>query len=271
MSKGCILCRKRKIKVSSFLLTGMGDSPGQCDERKPQCAKCTRRGEPCPGYEGPRFIPYRSGEAPGFTAPMRNRRAVADPNQAIAPGPVVREQITSTFFHSHFPIHHGWRTLNPDVFPSLFAEIASLPRKTSMLQKAIAAISCVFLGKMNVDHRMLRHGSQLYNNAVGHMSHALSRQFYTDELLYTAIIFQELEVTPPPSSVDDTSDIHSGYLLPEQPGGIRHACRGNKFDLETVSSPDTCSSPDSRHLPQAPQVESSKLDRHCVSLYPRLT
>ncbi|CAG8167573.1 unnamed protein product, partial [Penicillium olsonii] len=47
-----------------------------------------------------------------------------------------------------------------------------------------------------------------------------------------------------------------GYLLPEQPGGIRHACRGNKFDLETVSSPDTCSSPDSRHLPQAPQVES---------------
>ncbi|CAG7930618.1 unnamed protein product [Penicillium olsonii] len=54
---------------------------------------------------------------------------------------------------------------------------------------------------MNVDHRMLRHGSQLYNNAVGHMSHALSRQFYTDELLYTAIIFQELEAIYCPNNL----------------------------------------------------------------------
>lgn len=65
-----------------------------------------------------------------------------------------------------------------------------------MLEQAISAISCVFLGKLDRDDRMLQQGVQSYNSAIRHMTRMLSRKDYSDELLYVSVIFQELEVTP---------------------------------------------------------------------------
>lgn len=63
-----------------------------------------------------------------------------------------------------------------------------------MLEKAISAISCIFLGKMDRNDNLLRHGLGLYNNAIKHMSTTLKRKAYSEDVLYTSMIFQELEV-----------------------------------------------------------------------------
>lgn len=63
-----------------------------------------------------------------------------------------------------------------------------------MLDQAISAISCVFLGKLDSDARMLQHGVQLYGSAIWYMSRHLERRIYNCELLYVSVIFQELEV-----------------------------------------------------------------------------
>lgn len=146
--------------------------------------------------------------------------------------------------------------MNPDVFQCLFAEIAALPKKSPLLQKTIVAISCVYLGKVQGDESMLRHGAQLYNNGLGIMSRMLSRQLYTDELLYTAMIFQELEVRLS-TRIDDIADI-PGYTLSPQSWRICDACYGNQFYIETVLTTSTGKSSDSCHLPQTPQIESSR-------------
>lgn len=63
-----------------------------------------------------------------------------------------------------------------------------------MLEQAISAISCVFIGKLDNNVRMLHHGVQLYNRSIRQMSQILKRKTYSQELLYVSVIFQELEV-----------------------------------------------------------------------------
>jgi hypothetical protein len=69
-----------------------------------------------------------------------------------------------------------------------------LPKKTHMLDTAITAISCVYLGKIKNDGRVFGHGLQLYNRAIQDMSSMICQNVYTDDIIYTSVIFQEIEV-----------------------------------------------------------------------------
>jgi hypothetical protein len=96
----------------------------------------------------------------------------------------------------HFPIQFNERkqVFYVDHFQPLFTQIAALPTKTLMLQQAISAVSCVFLGKVDRNNTMLQYGLRLYNSAIGHMSRLLNREDCSADLAYTSMIFQEIEV-----------------------------------------------------------------------------
>lgn len=69
-----------------------------------------------------------------------------------------------------------------------------LPRKSLMLQKATSALSCIFLGKLHSDKPALQYGLSLYNEAIYEMSKRISRRDYSADLIYTCVLFEQIEV-----------------------------------------------------------------------------
>jgi hypothetical protein len=63
-----------------------------------------------------------------------------------------------------------------------------------MLDKALSALLCVFLGKIRHDEQFLQHVVQLYNHAIQCMSKAIRRNAYADDIVYTGVIFQQIQV-----------------------------------------------------------------------------
>lgn len=81
-----------------------------------------------------------------------------------------------------------------DLWYYLISNISALPTKGEMLEKSLAALSCAYLGKQNRDDRLLKYGVQLYNSAIRHMANMITRDAYSDDIIYTTVIFQEIEV-----------------------------------------------------------------------------
>lgn len=96
----------------------------------------------------------------------------------------------------NFPIYtkRKKQVFHVDHFESLFMGIVALPTKTLMLEQAISAVSCVYLGKVDNNDTMLQYGLQLYNSSIRHMSRLLTRESCGADLAYTSMIFQEIEV-----------------------------------------------------------------------------
>lgn len=63
-----------------------------------------------------------------------------------------------------------------------------------MLEKANSALSCVFLGKLHQDRPLLRYGLRLYNQAIQDMLNALRRKAYSNDIVYTCMLFGQIEV-----------------------------------------------------------------------------
>lgn len=103
----------------------------------------------------------------------------------------MREQCVSEYLYGYFPTQMA--VSDVDMWHYLLQGFAGLPNKTEMLDKTLSAISCLYLGKATRDDRMSKHGIQLYNTAIRHMSNMISRDSFTEEILYTAVIFQEIE------------------------------------------------------------------------------
>lgn len=137
------------------------------------------------------------GEMPG-SSPSDSGQALAvqAPNTGVDSGPAAREQLFAAYVTSYFPIDvTGATQLDP--WFDLVEGTATLPSRPMMLEKAVAAKSCLFLGKINNDERMFCHGLQLFNNAIQHMSRQLSKKknVYSDELVFTVVYFQKLVVS----------------------------------------------------------------------------
>lgn len=100
----------------------------------------------------------------------------------------------ASYINIYFPEDiRGSTELDP--WFTLISGISAIPNKSIMLEKAMAATSCIYLGKTNHDTRMLNHGLQLYNGAIFHVSQQLRRNNYSDELFFTISIFQILVVS----------------------------------------------------------------------------
>lgn len=64
-----------------------------------------------------------------------------------------------------------------------------------MLEKSLAALACAWLGKQNNDAGLLKYGVQLYNVAIRQMASLITRDAYSDDIIYTTVLFQEIEVS----------------------------------------------------------------------------
>lgn len=104
----------------------------------------------------------------------------------------MRAQMFSSFIQLHFSADNPPSNVNLQQF--LHSSIYHLPRKDEVLDKALAAMSCLYLGRINNDTRVFFHGIQLYNDAIGILAKLIHRNTYTDAILYAAFIFQELAV-----------------------------------------------------------------------------
>jgi hypothetical protein len=116
--------------------------------------------------------------------------------QFVAEGPAMRSQIFSEFANIYFPQSID-TSYNLDVWHYLISGFSALPKKTQMLDKAIAALACFYLGKLRNDKRLFHHGILLYNSAIRHLSTMMSQNNYCDDIVYTTIVFQEIEVCAP--------------------------------------------------------------------------
>lgn len=176
-----------------------------------------KRGIQCPGYDQYRIFLHNTsatqseekkkkkpaGSKQSFalqtqTQPQylsRARPVTIQQPTTVHNGPSKREQLFSVYVNTYFPENVlGSTELDP--WYSLLSGVSAIPNKPIMLEKAIAAKACIFLGRANNDNSMFHHGLQLYNSAIHHMSIHLNRKrnIYSDELVYTVAVFQQLVV-----------------------------------------------------------------------------
>ena len=171
----------------------------QCDEQRPECGRCLKRGLKCQGWDdyrhfigAPSIKEAKKQKSPTIpvnsTAPARCSRIPA----LVDPGQATRAQVFGCFIERYIPSD----TLSSTVcFDNLvLCSIQSLPQKSRMTEIALSAISCLFLGKATQKTPIFNHGLSLYNSAMRQMSNMLQQGTYTNELFYITFIFQELNV-----------------------------------------------------------------------------
>ncbi|KAJ5151220.1 uncharacterized protein N7482_010472 [Penicillium canariense] len=197
-SKGCTTCKRRKIK---------------CDRRVPECARCIKYGVKCEGYEGGRIFLYDASVKPRIArakvaaqksephSKFVNRTWASYLPQAVTTAPARRAQVFSSYIHVFFPSDTKTTASDVDGWYSLISGFASLPSKTKMLENALSAIACCYLGKLRRDDPVFRHGLQLYNAAIRDMSSMINKDDYCDDIIYTTVIFQEIETCYSPQGL----------------------------------------------------------------------
>ncbi|KAJ5574007.1 uncharacterized protein N7459_008434 [Penicillium hispanicum] len=228
-SKGCVTCRKRKIKVG--LQNGL--SPGldtdgrvQCDRQEPECGRCLKSRLRCPGYEKRRFFVHEAspddpeksdlGKASKTQLhQVRSARPMAwNSIITLDSGPAKRQLIFSSYMLEYFPLDVAGST-EIDPWYHFVVGISVLPKKSPQLERALAAISCIFTGRRSHDKQLYCYGLQLYNSAIQLVSQVIAKNIYSDDLMYTVTIFQMLVSIHCPHSIDvwlDQMKVTDGIL-----------------------------------------------------------
>lgn len=160
-----------------------------------------RRGVQCEGYEKKLVFVYQQPTEQGEHDRVRDESQAGQMISMRPPMPVVmnsasahRNQIVSSYINIYFPDDIKG-SIGLDPWYRLISEVSEMPNKPIMLEKALAATSCIYIGRTRRDNHLLSQGLQLYNGAIRHVSHQLSRNNYTDELFFTLGIFQVLAVS----------------------------------------------------------------------------
>ncbi|OKL57640.1 hypothetical protein UA08_06981 [Talaromyces atroroseus] len=187
-SLGCATCKKRKIK---------------CDLGKPECARCTKKGTPCPGYEKNRnFLHHMvvsrcasNGET--RKRPVRQLVGYLKP-LALPTGfnmnAEVRTQLFSTFMDTFFAPDTSSLSGDDDTWYLLMTRFPALASESDLLDRAVIALVSLFLGKKTGDVRLGRHGTEIYSSALNVMARMLQRGCPpTLDMLYVGIVFHTYE------------------------------------------------------------------------------
>lgn len=119
-------------------------------------------------------------------------RPLISPND-VCLEPVTRSQLISTFLDAFTPSNFGCSG-EIDTLPNLVVQISSRSVKSEMLERALAAASYIYLGRTKHNGALLHTGVQHYEIATRHMARMLSRMAQIDDMLYTTVIFQVLQV-----------------------------------------------------------------------------
>ena len=111
----------------------------------------------------------------------------------ISGSSMMRNQIFSSFLSECFPSNSECASdINLTRF--ILSGLSLLPQKSSMLEMALSALSCIFLGKIRHNEPLFQHGLQLYNRGIRHMSNILGGKMYNDDMVYTSVVFQQIQV-----------------------------------------------------------------------------
>ncbi|KAJ5102054.1 hypothetical protein NUU61_004276 [Penicillium alfredii] len=181
----------------------------RCDKQHPYCGQCVRLGQDCPGYRDEWDLIFRdetnhtirraNNKNPVVEQASHSPRRLAFPQTSkflrdVTPGSMMSSQIFASYLEQYFP-----RTFAPSAFDldssySIISGIYMLPQKTLMLEKALSALACSFLGKVHRDHTLLRYGLRVYNQAIQDMSKALGRKTLSNDIVYTCALFEKIEV-----------------------------------------------------------------------------
>ncbi|KAH7200642.1 hypothetical protein BKA60DRAFT_625724 [Fusarium oxysporum] len=204
-SKACLNCRARKLK---------------CGLEKPYCARCTRNGRVCGGYERPRIFVHRfqkpgtptqtTSPSPAVLSgtPHRWKFYVAPPEDDSVPilkSPDLKiheqRQLIARFVHDFCPsldptlnacerLHHYWVYVLPQIHGTV-----------DLLDRAILTLSAAFLGKTAGDVRLQKLYLVMYGYAVNDLYKAMSvMNFCPNDAVLAAIMCLGMsEIYSPPS------------------------------------------------------------------------
>ena len=107
----------------------------------------------------------------------------------------MRNQVLSSFMQSFFP---GTRSLSssPNFDDSIFHSNGALAQKSQMTERALSAMSCLFLGKVNHNTSIFNHGLYLYHTAIQQLTNIMRKDThrYINEILYAVFLFQKIDV-----------------------------------------------------------------------------
>jgi hypothetical protein len=208
-SKACLNCRARKLKVSDtteFRLNATDDILSKCGLEKPYCARCTRNGRACGGYERPRIFVHRLQKAGTLTQttspaavsgrPHRWSFYVPPPEDDLVPIPNSpdlkihdQRQLIAWFIDQFCPkldpslnacerLHHYWVYILPHIHGTV-----------DLLDRAILTLSAAFLGETAGDVRLQKLSMVMYGYAVNALSKAMSvANFCPNDAVLAAIM-----------------------------------------------------------------------------------
>ena len=183
-SAGCFECRKRKVR---------------CDETKPECNTCLRRGTKCPGYRPTQsFILHTFNEGterPGLIREDEDRYKFANlssegsppavvqlkgsqerevdaplPKQ-VSPAAIERVQFLGTFLSLYLPRWEG------DVLTPPSALILHLPQLPASRQVMLAALDALSMAQLAVDNKnypLMNRTRSLYGTALSQLLTAIT-------------------------------------------------------------------------------------------------
>jgi hypothetical protein len=192
-STGCFECRKRKVR---------------CDEAKPECSTCLRRGTKCPGYRPMQaFILHnfdQQGEKPSLIKEDESRYKYANhtslgaqqhqstPDRTLvrvsasqsdyvpvveAPLPkqvsavaADRIQHLATFIALYLPRADGPALPPPS---ALMLGLPTMPANSDVLMAAADALSAAQLAVENRNHPLIHRSRSLYGTALSRMLRAI--------------------------------------------------------------------------------------------------
>ncbi|KAK2666318.1 Zn(2)-C6 fungal-type DNA-binding domain [Fusarium oxysporum f. sp. vasinfectum] len=227
-SKACLNCRARKLK---------------CGLEKPYCARCTRNGRECGGYERPRIFVHRfqkSGTPTHTTSPLpavvsgtphRWKFYVAPPEDDSVPilkSPDLKiheqRQLIARFVNDFCPsldstlnacerLHHYWVYVLPQIHGTV-----------DLLDRAILTLSAAFLGKTAGDVPLQKLCLVMYGYAVNDLYKAISVvNFCPNDAVLAAIMCLGMsEIYSPPSR----AAVDHGWVSHNKGGGELLKARG---------------------------------------------
>lgn len=114
----------------------------------------------------------------------------------IENGPMISMQLASSFMDSYSPLEAEKRveTLGINAFYYLTSNTLQLSSQSGMLEKAIGAFSCMYLGKLNNDPSMVQNSIGLYNQAISGLVAKIEKGCLSDGVFYAVILTQAYEV-----------------------------------------------------------------------------
>ncbi|OGM51296.1 hypothetical protein ABOM_000185 [Aspergillus bombycis] len=202
-SKGCRMCVNRRIK---------------CDETRPQCLRCIKRGCECPGYN--RHFKFRDQTqalqqryrreplgCPSRTPPRVQRQEQTQPaelseliiDEVFAPGltfaalDIQTKERFNDFLDYYFPAYSIWSSLL-EVNWMDFVRQQGLTCPQALIW-AIRALNTFHMGVVRGDKGVIACGRHMYGRGIKHLAYILQTPAaLTDETLAAAILLGGYEM-----------------------------------------------------------------------------